>query len=226
MSYYIYIHITLQGEPFYVGRGKGNRAYIKKGRSEYWNNIVNKYDYDILLLENNLNYDDACNLERYWIKRIGRIDKGEGKLINFTDGGDGGSHGIIMTDERREKHRTLKGKSYIEIYGHERAIEMIEKRKLQKGISKPKVSTSKKGIPRDEDTKQKISNSLKGRPNLSLKGKSKINYRKPIYQIDLDGNIIKEWESLSNVYSTLKIQISRALKLGKTCNGFYWKYKK
>ena len=45
-EYYIYFHINkTTGKVFYVGKGKDRRAWRKEGRSYYWNNIVNKYEY-------------------------------------------------------------------------------------------------------------------------------------------------------------------------------------
>ena len=41
-KYYVYIHYTASGKPFYVGKGKGNRYKTKSGRNQHWHNIVNK----------------------------------------------------------------------------------------------------------------------------------------------------------------------------------------
>ena len=85
-NFYIYIHIKLNdGKPFYVGKGKTNRAYSKKGRNVYWHRIVNKYGYDTIIIENNLNEEDAFKLEIFWINRIGINN-----LCNMTMGGTGG----------------------------------------------------------------------------------------------------------------------------------------
>jgi len=84
-KYYIYLHINLiTGLPFYVGKGTGRRAFSKSGRNSYWRRIVDKYDYDVILLEEYKTQDEALELEKYWISRIGRE-----KLTNMTDGGDG-----------------------------------------------------------------------------------------------------------------------------------------
>ncbi|MBK7819460.1 MAG: hypothetical protein IPJ60_19405 [Sphingobacteriaceae bacterium] len=83
--YYIYLHVRLtDGQPFYIGKGSGKRAFVKRNRSIHWKNIVNKYGYDILLLEETLGEKEAHTLEKYWINRIGRLDLKLGTLVNFT----------------------------------------------------------------------------------------------------------------------------------------------
>ena len=92
MKYYIYLHIKItNGEPFYVGKGKDKRCFVKNNRSSYWKNIAKKYDYDIIFLEENISEEEALVKETYWINRIGRKDLKKGLLVNFTDGGEGTS---------------------------------------------------------------------------------------------------------------------------------------
>lgn len=89
-KFYIYIHINIiKQEIFYVGRGCKNRAYSNYARNTYWHNIVNKYGYQISIIEDNLNNEQANEREIYWINRIGRQNLGLGTLVNMTDGGEG-----------------------------------------------------------------------------------------------------------------------------------------
>ena len=74
---------------FYVGIGIGRRATSKLDRNVDWFKTVNKYGYDIVIKFTNLSWKSACILEKSWIKKIGRRDKGLGTLVNQTDGGDG-----------------------------------------------------------------------------------------------------------------------------------------
>ncbi len=63
-EYYVYAHKRLDNNTiFYVGKGKGNRAYIKSNRNEYWKRIVSKCDYEVLFLDKNLCEEDAYKLE-------------------------------------------------------------------------------------------------------------------------------------------------------------------
>lgn len=101
-KFYIYAHINLSNdEIFYIGKGCGNRSNKTTNRSEFWNNIVSKYGYDILLIEEELTEEESFELEKYYINKIGRRDLGLGTLVNMTDGGEGSSN---ISESTRYKH--------------------------------------------------------------------------------------------------------------------------
>lgn len=90
--FYIYFHLRADNNSvFYVGKGNGRRAYVKRMRSNHWNNIVAKHGYTVKIIEDNLTEDQAKEREVYWIAKLGRIDLGTGCLVNFTNGGEGTS---------------------------------------------------------------------------------------------------------------------------------------
>jgi hypothetical protein len=96
-----YYHKRLDtGEVFYVGIGTPSRPYEDKHRNNHWNNIVEKVGYEVILVEKNLSWDEACEWEKMRIKEIGRRDLGLGPLVNMTDGGEG-TQGVLITEERR-----------------------------------------------------------------------------------------------------------------------------
>jgi len=75
---------------FYIGIGKNiKRAYSNRNRNKHWVNIVSKYGYDIDILFEGIEYEDACNVEFGLINAYGRLDIGTGILVNLTDGGKG-----------------------------------------------------------------------------------------------------------------------------------------
>ncbi len=89
-KYYVYAHINITtNEVFYIGKGFGDRCNSLLGRSKYWHRIVNKYGYDVIIIQESLSNEEALEKEIYWIKRINRKING-GSLINMTDGRDGG----------------------------------------------------------------------------------------------------------------------------------------
>ena len=102
-NYYIYFHINpLKNEIFYVGKGKGKRAYSKNNRNNYWYNTTKRYGYIIDITEDGLTEQEAFEREIFYINKIGRKDLGLGSLINMTNGGEGPS-GIKHTDEAKKR---------------------------------------------------------------------------------------------------------------------------
>lgn len=134
---YIYKHIrTDKNEVFYIGIGKNKRAW-QVGRNRIWDGIVSKTDYIVEIIQDNLSYEEAIELEKYYIKLYGRRDLGTGTLANLTEGGEG-LVGLVRTDEHREN---------------------ISKAHKESGIKPP----SQKGNVRSEDVKKLISEKNKGR---------------------------------------------------------------
>ena len=88
---YIYKHITKNmpdgKEPYvYYGKGTGKRAWKKYGRHEFWKRVYTKYDYDIIILHENLTDEEAFNLER---EIIAEAKKNNENLVNIAEGGKG-----------------------------------------------------------------------------------------------------------------------------------------
>ena len=125
----VYIHKRLDTDGiFYVGiANRKDRPYSKCNRNKHWLNIVNKTDYKVLIIVDNVTHQEACDIEKVLIWTYGRQDLGEGCLTNMTDGGEGT---INFSEEVRIK-----------------------------------ISKSKLGKRHSDETKNKISLSLKGRKN-------------------------------------------------------------
>ena len=89
---YVYKHTRMDtNEIFYIGIGDGNdykRAYSKDSRNLWWKNIVAKTEYIVEILKDNLSWEEACEKEKYYIKKYGRTIEG-GILVNITEGGEG-----------------------------------------------------------------------------------------------------------------------------------------
>ena len=167
----VYKHTRLDTDNiFYIGIGKTEkRAFSIKNRNKYWHNIINKTDYKVEILFENLTWEEACQKEIELIALYGRVDLKLGYLVNMTDGGDGGN-GVIITEERKkELSKLMKGEKN-PFYG-------------KKHSEKTRLIISKKAIGRKvtEETKEKISKSFKinGHPwtgkHLSIEHRKKLS---------------------------------------------------
>ena len=112
--YYVYQYLREDGTPYYIGKGKDDRAYNKNRK-----NIKPPKDKSkILILKKNLTEYQAYKHEMYMIEIFGRKDLGTGILRNMSDGGKGGK-GVPAWNKGRkgtcpEYQREIQRKRYIQ----------------------------------------------------------------------------------------------------------------
>jgi hypothetical protein len=119
MEYYTYAYLREDGTPYYIGKGKGNRAYIKHWRSKTRGGYFTPPEKErILILKNNLTEEEAYKHEIYMIEILGRKDLGTGILRNMSSGGKGGkgvpawNKGGTIPEHQKEINRNMMKKRY------------------------------------------------------------------------------------------------------------------
>ena len=173
----VYRHRRLDNNSiFYIGIGKEkNRAYQLRSRNCLWKNIVSKTDYKIEIIAENINYDEAKELEIFLISLYGRKDLNSGALSNMTAGGDGNTNmsidvknkisasliGLKQSEETKLKRKnTLK-----EVWKNQDLIDLKRKQSLELNrlglIGRKGFISKKKGIKLSKEICEKMSKSMK-----------------------------------------------------------------
>ena len=127
----VYQWLREDGSPYYIGIGTPRRPYIKRRSCGY-----PPPKERIVILHEDLEWEEACKIEKELIAFYGRKDIGTGILRNLTNGGDG-VQGYRFTEETKKKLS-----------------------ELNKGENSPRY-----GKKTSEETKKKLSEANKGRNN-------------------------------------------------------------
>lgn len=116
----VYQHRRLDtNEIFYIGieldsdkrKAIGLRSTKINGRNKFWKNIINKTNYSIEILFNDLTNEESKEIEKYLIKFYGRRNLGLGSLVNLTDGGDGAVGCVRSKESNLKTSLSMKGKN-------------------------------------------------------------------------------------------------------------------
>ena len=160
MQFYLYAYINSKtGLPYYIGKGKNDRAFRNHGRIKVPKN--RKY---IVFMETNLTEIGALALERRYIEWYGKENNETGILKNLTDGGEGVS-GHKHSEEFKEK------------------VRIWAKTRIRTKEQYQKISAKIRGIKRSQESIDKMRATKIGKPSWN-KGKTmteeqRVNMRKP-----------------------------------------------
>jgi group I intron endonuclease len=155
--------------------------------------------------------NELNNRERYWQEFYNVIEDGLNCKFVETDETSG-----YLSEEIKNKISKANKGNPSSMLGKTHSKET--KKKMSKSAKNRKQTLFGFFGKHSEESKRKISEAKKGKPAPN---------RKPVLQIDLDGNIIKEWNSVVEAQTELNIGGIRNVVTGraKTSGGFYWKYK-
>jgi hypothetical protein len=122
-SFYVYaLRVDGERDPFYIGKGKGTRAYThfyerNVNRKSHKNHVIKQAwnnDKEVLIefLHKNLTEARALKLEADYIFHYGQRSDGNGCLTNLADGGTGSTGYRHSEDAKARIQKAAKGRSH------------------------------------------------------------------------------------------------------------------
>jgi hypothetical protein len=162
--FYTYFWCRENGTPYYVGKGKGVRAFESHGHS-----VKRPKDRSRIFVQNWESEEKAFEMEKWWISFWGRKILGTGCLLNFTEGGEGPSgfkHKNRKGHRDSEETRKKKSKSRKGIKYSEETLRRMRDAHL--GYIPSEAARSKNGLAHrgkitSEETKAKMREAAKNR---------------------------------------------------------------
>jgi hypothetical protein len=168
-NFYVYQYVRSRtskygeiGSPYYIGKGKGKRAWSGIGRTTKRPSSKDQ----IFVLSWYEDEAEAFREEERLISLYGRIDLGTGCLRNRIAGGEGNSGRVIREETRKKMSAAKKGRK-LPPETCKRMSESFKSRRLTPEHRK-RLSEFHKGNKHcqgricSEETRRKVSDSLKG----------------------------------------------------------------
>ncbi len=107
-EFYVYLHRKeSDNKPFYIGKGKGRRAWVKSGRNERWIRTAAKHGLNVEILFDGLTEEEALTVEVDCILELRSFGY---DLCNMTEGGEGTSGHVVSSDTRLKISKAHKGR--------------------------------------------------------------------------------------------------------------------
>jgi len=110
-GFYVYIHRRMgSGEPFYVGKGSGNRGWSGRQRNAHWQRIATKNGVSVEIVSDGMTECCAYTLEKIVVMAIGCEN-----LCNRTTGGQNPKN--IVSELVDSERRALRSKPLVNNVG-------------------------------------------------------------------------------------------------------------
>lgn len=111
--YYVYVDVTNDNIPYYVGQGIQRRVDLLHGRNKKHTNVSNKHGQNRIVVHETPDYEEVKSMEMWWIEQCATFvghPLADKFACNYTLGGDG-SKGCKQSEETRAKRgKALKGR--------------------------------------------------------------------------------------------------------------------
>lgn len=246
--FYVYAwYIVDTFEIFYIGKGTGNRYKTKKRENSYFSKMVQTHNCDSVILMNGLTEKEAFEYEKILISYCrGKFNR----LTNVLDGGEQppSTAGTKRTKETKDKMR----KSMIQTYKNhpelkEKASERMKRfLKTEKGREFQRKSIASRDndefrksqsvkcrkanrTPEYIEKQSRIVKEMWKSEDYANAHKGENNGRSQrVKQYDLDGNFIKEYETIAQACKETGVSQPKVTLVckgrRKTTGGFIWKY--
>lgn len=187
-DYCVYAHINKINGKIYVGqtcqkpekRWKSGHGYREQ---PYFWKAIQKYGWDGFeheVIASNLTKEESDSFEMLLISKLNLLNRDYGYNLN-----EGGSHWRPSEETKQKMREALSGEKHY-LYGKHPSEE------ARKNMSNAHIGEKNHfyGKHHSDETKKKISNANSG---------AKHQYSKRVYQYDINGNLLKEWDNMTRV---------------------------
>lgn len=234
---YVYGNYIFEYEPFYIGKGCGNRINnTLYDKSKFKLNKISKLNntnIEIISkkISENLSNEDSIILEKKLINKIGRRDLNSGTLVNLTDGGDGRINSKHSIETKNKISRNRRGKGIGWVHSNNTLKKMSEKQSgngngffgmTHSQVAKDNISMKNSGTghpmynkQHTEEVKNKIKEKRKNLCNNKLKEICQ-SFNKEVELYSLDMTFIKKFESVKA--ASIETNINESI-ISKCCRG-------
>lgn len=231
-NFYVYRHIRKDtNKPFYIGLGSKpkkfnnisqeyKRAFSDHSRSKFWKSVVAKTGYEVQIIFECGNLQEAREKEIEFISLYGRRDLKKGTLVNMTDGGEGTIGRKVSKETKQLMSERLSGR----VFTTTTKLKMSKSAKIKKFTeeTKLKMSQAQRGKRHTEESKQKMSQAQRGR-KVTEKTRQKLSQAKKGKRskdsiiLDLESGIyyntlMEACAATTSNYNTANTRIRRKLK--------------
>ena len=157
MDYYVYVHRRLSDNlPFYVGKGRKERAFKFSGRNSHWQRVKEKHGVKVEIVFDNLSEEEAFRCE---IDTILEFEYFGYPLTNQTKGGEGQSGRNLTDSQKKHLSDVHKGRIKDAEWCKNLSLALKGKKKTPEAIKA--ASLPRRGKKRNPDATAKMIQTFK-----------------------------------------------------------------